>query len=573
MSSQTRPAAPNWSDEKEHPRTFEPFMLVVLVVVSILGAIIGIQILTSLGVTPNTAIIGVLVAIAISRIPVLAFQRFRSIHRQNLVQSNISTATFVAANSLLLPIAVPYVMGRPDLVWPMLIGAAAAAAIDFLMLYWMFDSRVFPGKEAWPPGYAAAEAIKAGDEGGKRAGLLGVGTLIGIGGSWLGIPMSAFGVAFIGNIVALTMFGVGLLIRGYGQPVSAALGFGGPTGIDINALYIPHGMMIGAGLVALVQAISVVVGRRRAAAEVRVTGQRPQEEFVGTADEGDILPPVVVEEGDLTRDASFVQKALVRGAILYVVVGSLLALGSGLYTEMSVPQLVLWVLWVAFSCIAAEFIVGLSAMHSGWFPAFATALIFLTLGMFLGFPPIALGLMVGFIAAGGPAFADGGYDFKAGWLLRRNRDRHLELAGRREQLLAGLVGMVVAFGVVAVSYPMFFANDQFPPVAKVFATTIAAGTNPAIITNLLIWAIPGAIIQFIGGSKRQMGILLATGLLINNPLAGWAVLAGILIRLGYRHFAKDRERAETDMTVMAAGFIAGDALWSFGNSMYRLAIR
>ena len=94
-----------------------------------------------------------------------------------------------------------------------------------------------------------------------------------------------------------------------------------------------------------------------------------------------------------------------------------------------------------------------------------------------------------------------------------------------------------------------------------------------IITNLLIWAIPGAIIQFIGGSKRQMGILLATGLLINNPLAGWAVLAGILIRLGYRHFAKDRERAETDMTVMAAGFIAGDALWSFGNSMYRLAIR
>lgn len=559
--------------DEQHPRTFEPFMLVVLVIVSILGAIIGIQILTSLGVTPNTAIIGVLVAIAISRIPIHALRRFRSIHRQNLVQSNISTATFVAANSLLLPIAVPYVMGRPDLVWPMLIGAAAAALIDFLMLYWMFDSRVFPGKEAWPPGYAAAEAIKAGDEGGKRAGLLGIGTGIGLLGSYFGISMSAFGVAFIGNIVALTMFGVGLLLRGYGQPVTAAFGWGGPKGIDINALYIPHGVMIGAGVVALIQAISVVVGRRRAAAEAGALGQVREEEVVGPVDEGDILPPVVVQDADLTRDASFVQKALVRGAILYVVAGILLAVGSGLYAEMGVGQLVLWVVWVAFSCIAAEFIVGLSAMHSGWFPAFATALIFLTLGMFMGFPPIALALMVGFIAAGGPAFADAGYDFKAGWLLRRDRGRHMELSGRREQFFAGVVGMVVAFGVVAVSYPMFFAANQFPPVAKVFATTIAAGTNPAIITNLMIWAIPGALIQFVGGSKRQMGILLATGLLINNPLAGWAVLAGIVIRLTYRHFAKDKERAETDMTVMAAGFIAGDALWSFGNSMYKLTVK
>ena len=117
----------------------------------------------------------------------------------------------------------------------------------------------------------------------------------------------------------------------------------------------------------------------------------------------------------------------------------------------------------AFSCIAAEFIVGLSAMHSGWFPAFATALIFLTLGMFMGFPPIALALLVGFIAAGGPAFADAGYDFKAGWLLRRGRSREMELDGRREQLFAGVVGMVVAFGVVAVAFPVFFANNQFPP--------------------------------------------------------------------------------------------------------------
>ncbi len=33
----------------------------------------------------------------------------------------------------------------------------------------------------------------------------------------------------------------------------------------------------------------------------------------------------------------------------------------------------------------------------------------------------------------------------------------------------------------------------------------------------------GALLQFIGGSKRQIGVLFATGLLISFPAAGWAV--------------------------------------------------
>lgn len=558
--SQQAPERHDYSAEAQHPKTFEPSMLVVLVIVSALGAVIGMQILTSLGITPNTAIIGVLLAIAISRIPIAALARFRSIHRQNLVQSNISTATFVAANSLLLPIAIPFMMGRPDLVWPMLIGAAAAAIIDFLMLYWMFDSRVFPGKEAWPPGLAAAEAIRAGDEGGRRAGLLGIGALVGIGGSFLGIPMSAFGVAFIGNIVALTMFGVGLLIRGYSEAVMS---------IDINGLYIPHGVMIGAGVVALAQAIFTVVGRRQATIEATRAGTHA-DEISKSVEEGERVRPVVVGEDELTRGNEHVRKALTRGAILYVIAATLLAFIGGLMAEMSVAMLIVWVLFAAFACIAAEFIVGLSAMHSGWFPAFATALIFLTLAIIIGFPPTAVALVVGFIAAGGPAFADGGYDFKTGWLLRRDRGRDMELTGRYQQFLAGVVGMAVALVVVALTWQVYFANDQVPPVARVFATTIQAGADPSLITTLALWAIPGAIIQAIGGPKRQMGILLATGLLINNPLAGWAVLVGLALRITYRRLRKDKAAAETEMTIAAAGFIAGDALWSFGNSTYNL---
>ena len=138
MTTPTKP-------QTKHPRAFEPATLALLVICAAVGSVIGLQIITTLGVTPNTALIGVLVAVALSRVPLAVLRPFRSVHRQNLVQSTISTATFAAANSLLLPIAIPVVLGRPGLVWPMLIGAGLAMLIDFVMLYWLFDSKVFPG--------------------------------------------------------------------------------------------------------------------------------------------------------------------------------------------------------------------------------------------------------------------------------------------------------------------------------------------------------------------------------------------------------------------------------------------
>ena len=77
------------------------------------GSIIGLQLVTALGVTPNTALIGVLLAIAASRIPIPALRVFRSIHVQNLAQSSISAATYCAANSLLVPAGIPILLGRP----------------------------------------------------------------------------------------------------------------------------------------------------------------------------------------------------------------------------------------------------------------------------------------------------------------------------------------------------------------------------------------------------------------------------------------------------------------------------
>ena len=227
---------------RAHPKALELVVIVPIVVLSALGAIIGMQLIVTLGISANTSIIGALIAMVFARLPIEILKRFKAIDRQNLLQSAISSATFGAANSLMIPIGVPFAMGMPDLIVPMLIGATLAMFIDGTMLYGLFNTKAFPASGTWPAGVATAEALWAGDQGGKKAAYLGIGIAGGIGGSIFGIPMSAAGVAFIGNVWALSMFGVGLLIRGYSDPV---------FGLDINAAFIPHGFMIGAGIVAL----------------------------------------------------------------------------------------------------------------------------------------------------------------------------------------------------------------------------------------------------------------------------------------------------------------------------------
>jgi uncharacterized oligopeptide transporter (OPT) family protein len=110
-------------------------------------------------------------------------------------------------------------------------------------------------------------------------------------------------------------------------------------------------------------------------------------------------------------------------------------------------------------------------------------------------------------------------------------------------------------------------NDLFPPVDRVFVATIRAGTNPAVARYLLLWAIPGAAIQLSGGLSRQTGILFATGMLINNPIAGWTALASLLSRIMLRK--RYGPAVESSMYVLAGGFIAGSALASFGTAMVK----
>lgn len=522
----------NNGQQKKHPRALEPVTLILTIVTAILGAAIGMQLIVTLGITANTAIIGALLAMLIARVPLAFLRKMRSVHRQNIVQTAISSATFGAANSLLIPIGIPYVFGKPELIMPMLIGAALAMFVDAFLLYRLFDTKVFPASGTWPDGRATAESIIAGDKGGKRAGLLGVGIAGGVVGSILGVPMSAFGVAFIGNIWALAMFGIGLLLKGYSGTL---------LGMDLKDSYIPHGFMIGAGIVALIQ-VSFVIFRKKS----------PQQ---GSGAEAEQAQQVTKGEKETSR-------TLLTGLLLYMAISVILAIIGGLLTHMSFGMFLLFIIFAAFAAYLHELIVGISAMHSGWFPAFAVALITLILGMLIGFPPVALALLVGFSAATGPAFADMGYDLKAGYILRGNgADPEFEKEGRRQQMTAGMIAFGVAVLVVLFSFHSLFSQNLVPPVDTVYVATINAGVSGDVAGELFLWAIPGAILQFLGGPKRQMGILFATGLLLTYPEAGWAVLAGLLIRVVILKW-KGQE-ADSSMNIMAAGFIAGDALYSF----------
>ncbi|MFE3515199.1 OPT/YSL family transporter [Streptomyces sp. NPDC059166] len=527
------------------------------VAVSVFGAVVGIQVLTSLGITPSTSLIGALVAMTLARIPLAVFRRYRSAHVQNLVQTSISSATFGAANSLFLPIGIPFLFGLHDMVVPMLIGVSCALLWDAWLLYRMYDTPAFTASNPWPVGIAAAEAIKAGDEGGRRAAILGGGLVTGVLGAWLfALPMSAFGVAMIGGVGAMVAFGLGLLTVRYVPSL---------TGWDLTADYVPHGMMIGAGLVALVQ-VGLLVRREsrtaRAVTSEAATGPGHGEAPAGPGAEGGTPAPAVA--------VSSLGPTLGTGVLGYMVIALGLALGTGIVSGMSVPMLIGFVLYAGVAALVHELLVGIAAMHSGWFPAFALALITLLLGILIGFPAEALVVLSGFTAATGPAFADMGYDFKAGHLLRgRGSDPAFELDGRRQQLIAGMIGFVVAIAVVLASYRVFFDNGQTAPIDAAYVAAIKAGISSDTAWHLLMWALPGALLQIIGGSRRQLGVLFATGLLISTPGAGWMVVAGLLVRLAVTR-VRGRDARE-NLEVFAGGVIAGDALYAFGNGVHRAA--
>lgn len=532
---------------KEHPKWYEPASLIFATLMCILGTIIGMELIVATGTTPNTSLVGALFAIVFSRIPLSVCKKFRSIHRQNLIQTSISGATFSVANCMLLTIGIPVVMGYPELMVPMLIGCTLATIIDASILYKCFDTPMFPAEGAWPPGVACAETLLAVIEKGKKAFGIIIGMLMGAVGKAAGIPMDLLGVSWFGNFWAMMALGIGSIIIGVikTNAFSFALfsfNFNFVDGIFgenfvysdyISLNYLPHGIMVGAGIVSLIQCGIMLMKKS----------------------DGNTSAA-----GEFTSSMKNMKGALGIGFGAYAVVAMVLAVVCGLLTDMSIPMFILWVLFAAFAALASELIVGISAMHSGWFPGFATALIFLIVGMLIGFPPLALGILAGYTAATGPCFSDMAYDLKCGYILRgEGKDPELEKVGRQQQFYAELFGFAVAFVMALLFANKYFDQGMFVAVSNTYKSTIEAGTSMEVAKWLLIWAVPGAVIQWLGGHK-QIGILFATGLLVGSTINGITILVALLIR--YIAVKRNPEN-EATLTILGAGALAGSALYSF----------
>lgn len=508
----------NYSLEKR----FNPTLFIVIILVAAFGSILGIKFMVTFGISPYSAILGVMFMNILAKVPILHFKQFHSIHQQNLIQTSITCATFGAANCLLIPLGIPYLLGREDLLIPMLIGAGLSMLIDTVMMYRLFDTPLYPASENWPQGIATAGAIQIQEDQRKNRKLFNLGMAFGSIGSFFRIPLSAIGIAIISQTLPIAMLGFGMLIPSFSMEF---------FNIDLGKLYLPHGIMIGAGLVVLGQSLHTIFFKKTVLSQENHSEQIPS-----------------------------LQKTTIYSMIVYSFIAVIVVVISGFITEMSLQELLSFILFAIVANFLQRLIVGKTSMKTGFIPAFSLAFVFLVIGLLIGFPLEILGILVGLTAATGPVFSTMGYALKAGYILRGNGNNpDLEKSGRFRQLMTVWITLGVAMGIIAFSHQGYFSQQLIPPIDYVFVTTMKASISTEVIQSLLLGAILGGGLQLFRGT----GILFATGLLLMNPTLGWFILLGVVFKL-----FMSQKYSTSNLNIFAAGLIAGDVLGSLISSVF-----
>jgi uncharacterized oligopeptide transporter (OPT) family protein len=503
----------------------EPGVLILGIILAALSAAICMQVMGQLGMAPNTSLIGAVLVMVFARIPLLLAQRFRHPERQNYVLSMASSAGFAAANCGFVAVATMFILGKDDLVVPIAVGALVGCVISIFTAGRLFDSVLFPARGAWPMGQAVATTIEAGDKGGRKAVELLQGLAVGVAASIAGVPAAGVGIAFIANMLTISALATGIIIRGYATYIF--------NGFDIGATNIAQGIMIGAGITALLQIIRTITKSEKKTSETTET--------------------------EYTVGGTQVKKTLTFTAILHPAGAAFLAMAVGIIADMGLWMTVGWVAFVGFASIMTMILVGTASMHSGWAPGFAVVTLFLTLGLLMGFPPMALAVLVGYIGAVGMPMHDMGVGLKTGWLIRgQGTDATHETFGRKQQIYIKYLGAVIGIGMSLTFGIMLINNGVVPPMSIFYARTVAETVSPTLLRELALWAIPGAVLQAAFGDK-SVGLMLATGLLINNPIFGITLMAAVVVR---------RIVGTKQMAVRAPGLIAGDGLFGFARNIW-----
>lgn len=514
--------------EEKHISAFEPRVLLIGIVFAFLSAAIGMQIVGVVGTVPNTSVLGVIFAIILGKIPSSFFSRFANLERQNLIQTICSAGAFSAGNCCFVAVATFFVLGEPSYMIYAAVACAIGTTISIFVVGKLYDCEMYPAAAPWPPGVATADAIIAGDEGGEKGKQLLQGIALGVVGSIFKIPMAGIGIVFISSIPAMAALGLGLVIRGYSPQL---------FNFNIGSSNIGQGFMVGAGIMALFQCVIQLF---------KTSGQNKKN--------------VRASDWKPTRTMAEAKKAIGLGLGLFVTGAALIGVVSGVLSGMSAGKIVIWVVWSGLASVIAMLIVGMAAMNSGWFPGYAITTVMMTLALFMGFEPIPIVMMAGYIGSVGPCFSDMGYDLKTGWLIRgQSADPEYEKTARKEQVKIEMVGGLIGVAAVILFSSMLISQGVIPPIASTFVKTAQSVSDPAMLKELLIWAVPGILVQLIGG-KWMCGVLFGTGLLLNSTKYGIAVLCAIVFRLIFGTKWMDGRKA---------GFVAGDGLYGFFSNVMK----
>ena len=492
---------------------YEPTVLILGILLAIVSAAICMQIMGMFGTAPNTSlIVGVLIMI-IARIPITSFKKLGNLERQNYIMSIASAAGFSAANGAFIGISMLFILERDNLIIPLSIGMLVASLISVFANYKLFDSKIFPSSGSWPMASVAAKILEAGNEGGKKSKELIQGILLGAILNQFSLPATGIGIAVVADIKTMTAMGLGSLISGFSPLINFNFG-------ETN---IAQGIMIGAGIVAFFQILNTIRGMKTTKTE---------------------------ECCDMAVTDKSAKKSLILVFVLFILGAILTAYLTYLFSHMNSANMMIWILYVALSTIITMLLVGTASMHSGIAPSFAVVTLFLTIGIAFSFPPIALAIMVGYVSCVGMVFADTGIGLKTGHILRKGID---EASGRRQQTIMKFLGVIIGILMAFFFGSYITGGGAIPPMSIFYARTISEYMTTSLFIELFLWAIPGAILQFVFGNK-QVGLMLATGLLISNGLFGLFILVTLIFRIKF---------GVKSMAVRGPGLIAGDGLWGF----------
>lgn len=477
----------------------------------------------------------------------------RSLNEANVTHTIMSAGAMVAGG---LAFTIPGIwmlgLGEVDYVQMLLI-ALAGVILGLIACGYLRKQFVEKQELEFPIGQAAAETLKAGDQGGKvgmklfsAMGLAGV--FAALRDFFMVIPALVLGEVAIPGIA----FGI------YMSPMFLAVGFlvgavamvAWMGGALLQLAIVTGGSAIGLWDVALGQAINSSLGMGlMMGCGIAVVVK-------------DVLPRGIKAIANRTKgDPERIQKNTTAG--IYAIIGAVIALGICMFLGVG-PIASIIVVLLSFVTVAMS---AQSVGQTGIDPMEIFGLIVLLIVAAIGDTPQAqLFFVAAVIAVACGLGGDVMNDFKAGHVLGTNP--RAQLIG---QAIGGILGAVVAAGAM---YALFaaYGPEAFGPgnafvaaQASVVATLVSGIPNlPAFIIGLLA----GAAIYFAGGPAMMIGLgvylpFYMTFSAFLGCIAKWiydAICKSRRASLTAEEQALAKAKSDQDGLVVASGILGGESI-------------